>query len=710
MGELQAMAEFLTQVGDTRGTNMKWPFDADIPKNRWTMVKADGFAEPAPGCVYEGSRLDGGLPLGGLGTGYFTLEGTGKIGWCSIYNDIAPPRRDFADWLTVRIGQTSFPLSAAVITYWGHYPVADLIAQFPAKPLQVGIRAFSPFIVGNANDSNIPAALFEVEVCNRGAETMEAELIITPPAAPQGRAAECILTGKDIDPKSRETGSRGRAAFRIPRGESRRIRFVFAWYSPDWRDSGGEPHVHRYGRRYDGVQAVAVDALARFDMLLSRILSWQKEIYRTNLPVWLRDGLVQSFYSLAKNTVWIARTRHDEWWGEDGWFTHNESHTGCPITETMVCRMHGHFPALFFFPDLEATTLEAFRHFQISDGEIPFCFGSPTSMCAPRYHCQHPLNSGQYAQMIYRLFLRTGNRDQLAHFYPSAKRAVRYQFSLDDDGDGLVNEQPHVMPGGHWPANQFYDTWPWWGTSAYVAGTWLATLALGRAMAEVMQDPEFATEMNVRLQRGIRAYQDKLWTGQYYRLWNDSAHNRSCDVSLGNQLMGEWCVKIAGLPGLLPDERVRSALAAIERLNMQATEYGLVNGTTPEGERFDAGCSGENDHGKQIFVGENLCAAMTFMYHDRVDTGLEIARRLYEAVALKSCSPWNQRCLIHAETGLPVWGHDYYSNMVIWAVPMALAQQGIHAFVEDGGLIGRVINAGNCKMENTGELHENTML
>ena len=40
----------------------------------------------------------------------------------------------------------------------------------------------------------------------------------------------------------------------------------------------------------------------------------------------------------------------------------------------------------------------------------------------PRYHCQHPLNPGQHAQMIYRLYLRTGDREQLAHFYDSAKR------------------------------------------------------------------------------------------------------------------------------------------------------------------------------------------------------------------------------------------------------------------------------------------------
>jgi uncharacterized protein (DUF608 family) len=670
-----------------------WPFNPTTSRNKWVLIEADGFPAPVPGCIYDGSALEGGIPLGALGTGYFTLEGSGKIGYCSIYNDIVPPRRVFADWLTVRVGTTSMPLSTAEIAYWGHYPIADMVAWFTEKPLALGLRAFTPFIVGDAANTNIPAALFEIELSNQGDEVLETDLFVTPPIPPKGKLDQVALLGDGLAVDSDDERLRGIVSVRVSPGGSRRVRFVFAWYFPHWRDSGNEPHVHRYGLRYSDAHAVAKDALARFDSLLSRVLAWQNEIYRTDLPMWLRDALIQSFYSMAKNTVWIAHTRKDEWWGENGWLTHNESHTGCPITETMVCRMHGHFPALFFFPELEASTLEAFRHFQISDGEIPFSFGMGTSMRDPRYHCQHPLNSGQYAQMIYQLYLRTRDWDQLARFYDSAKRAIRYQFSLDDDGDGLVNDQAHVRPGEHWPANQFYDIWPWWGTSAYVAGTWLATLACGRAMAEEMGDAPFAAECSEWLSRGQAAYQDKLWTGEYYRLWNDPENRRRNDVSLGNQLMAQWCVKIAGLPDVLPEQRVRSALRAVERLNMAATAYGLVNGVTPDGQRFDAGHPGENDHAKQTFVGESLCAAMTFIYHGLEEVGLEIARRLYEAIALKTRSPWNQRCLINAETGLPVWGEDYYSNMVIWALPMALAYESIAEFVQDGKLVDRMIRA-----------------
>ena len=672
-----------------------WPFNADVPRNQWTGIQADGFAEPIPGCVYDGCRLDGGLPLGGLGTGYFTLEGSGLIGHCSIYNDIVPPRADFCEWLTVKIVDgESLPLSTADIAYWGHHPVADMVCRFAPQRLELGIRAFSPLILGDSADSNIPAALFDIEILNNRAGDVALELIVEPPAAPAGPTHDIALAGEGVRVTNEGGQLTGQIVRTIPAHGSTRVRFVFAWHSPYWRDSGREPHVHQYAARCENAASVAEDALSRFDSLLGRVLAWQNAIYRTDLPAWLRDGLVQSLYSLSKNTVWIAKTRKDEWWDETGWFTHNESHTGCPITETMVCRMHGHMPALFFYPELERSSLEAFKHFQISDGEIPFSYGMNTSMRDPRYHCQHPLNSGQYAQMIYRLYLRTGDRDLLARFYESAKRAIRYQYALDDDGDGLVNDQAHVQPTELWPANQFYDIWPWWGTSAYVAGIWLATLSCGEAMAQAMNDTAFAAECADWLKRGKAAYEDKLWNGEYYRLWHDPANisgeGPDCDVSLGNQLMAQWCAKIAGLDDILPAGQIQSALGAVERLNMGATEHGLVNGVNPDGSRYVSKPDPErfpdilpnNDHSTQVFVGENLCAAMNFIYHSQPETGLEIARRIYEAVALTSRTPWKQHCLIDADTGLPVWGEDYYSNMVIWSLPMACANQDIAEFAQ----------------------------
>ena len=216
--------------------------------------------------------------------------------------------------------------------------------------LELGIRAFAPLILGNSADSNIPAALFEIEIRNASSEAVDLELTIEPPKAPSGSTHDVALIGEDINVVNNDGQLVGRFARTVTANGSSRVRFVFAWYSPNWRDSSSEAHVHQYSMRYENAAAVAADALNRFDTLLDGVLNWQRAIYQADLPAWLRDGLVQSLYSLSKNTVWIAKTRVDEWWDSIGWFTHNESHTGCPITETMVCRMHGHMPDPVFLP------------------------------------------------------------------------------------------------------------------------------------------------------------------------------------------------------------------------------------------------------------------------------------------------------------------------------------------------------------------------
>jgi len=569
--DLLAMAVMAPSAGaETPGA--EWPFPKSAPHNQWIRLAADGFPDPVPAYLFGSPGPASGVPLGALGTGYFTLEGDGRLGHSSIYNELVPPKKLFADWLTVESGTRHVPLSAARILYWGHYPVVDLRADLPELPFEMGLRAFCPFIPGDAAASNTPAVLFDLRIRNTSAEALPLKLRLAFPAPPAG--SSLAVHGEGIEPLDAAKGLYRFETTVEARG-ARRVLLAVGWYAPSWRDSGNEAHYHRYSQRFREARQVAEFAFLHHDNLLRRTLAWQNEIYRAGLPDWLRDALVQGLYSLAKNSVWIARTRGDEWWGENGWFTHSESHTGCPIVETMVCRIHGHFPLLFFFPELEAATLEAFRHFQIADGEIPFCFGMSTSMRDPRYHCQHPLNSGQYAQMICRLFLRTGDRDQLTRFYDSARRAIRYLYSLDDDGCGLVHEQPHVRPGEAWPANQFYDVWPWEGTSSYVAGTWLATLAAGRALAEAAGDRPFAAECSTRLERARRSFEERLWNGSYYRLWSDPANRRTSEVCLANQLMGQWCARVAGLK-----RRNRPACVG-RRLLLEPGDLGSPHGAEP---------------------------------------------------------------------------------------------------------------------------------
>ena len=137
-------------------------------------------------------------------------------------------------------------------------------------------------------------------------------------------------------------------------------------------------------------------------------------------------------------------------------------------------------------PETLLISLKNTCHFQLQGGEPPFCVGLGFAIRDPRYHCQHTDGAGEYPQMIYNYYLRTGDRKFLEDFWPSAKKSLEFMISLDVDGDGLIEDHAHTIPGENFPANNPMDVWPWFGASSFTAGRGLAFLACGIKMAELM--------------------------------------------------------------------------------------------------------------------------------------------------------------------------------------------------------------------------------
>ncbi|RKY82783.1 hypothetical protein DRP98_08535, partial [candidate division KSB1 bacterium] len=82
-----------------------WPFEFKGQTGTPLSFSADGFKRPVAGIVYEGGTTDSGVPLGGLGTGYLELRTDGKLGRCSIFNDICPPHTLDVPFLAVSAGE-----------------------------------------------------------------------------------------------------------------------------------------------------------------------------------------------------------------------------------------------------------------------------------------------------------------------------------------------------------------------------------------------------------------------------------------------------------------------------------------------------------------------------------------------------------------------------------------------------------------------------
>ena len=176
-------------------------FSTAVQGKTWVSFPAEGFSAPACGVVYRlGDMVECGVPLGGIDTGCIDLETSGLLGYSTIFNTHVPrggpinlpilglstggktwvlcakrPKPGWGknDWgvdermvLPVRSElKLEGVETAKEIHYWGHYPVADLEFDTDA-PLQVGLRAWSPFLPGDVVTSAMPAMIFEAHIRN----------------------------------------------------------------------------------------------------------------------------------------------------------------------------------------------------------------------------------------------------------------------------------------------------------------------------------------------------------------------------------------------------------------------------------------------------------------------------------------------------------------------------------------------------------------
>jgi uncharacterized protein (DUF608 family) len=330
-------------------------FPSNLLHGDWREFAAEGFSSPVIGVIHrrEYPALCG-VPLGGIGTGFLNLDTSGLFGLCSIFNSHTP-RRGAMNWpflglslngqtWVLTTGQQSAERGSGAgankprppdlvlpgvkmardVDYWGHHPIADLEYDIDA-PISGGLRAWSPFIPGDAALSNTPAAIFEVHLRNTsntvqagtlafsffgpsydeawswkfGREVIQSPLqgvhvtsrrsnyvlgVIGNRAVQTGGAmgrspevrfrskpdpAECAKAwatlGKGLPPTSEtESGSSIAVDFRLEPGADDVIRYVLAWYSPHWMSSGDPANGPRCFRHMYSTRFKDALAVAEF--------------------------------------------------------------------------------------------------------------------------------------------------------------------------------------------------------------------------------------------------------------------------------------------------------------------------------------------------------------------------------------------------------------------------------------------------------------
>jgi uncharacterized protein (DUF608 family) len=221
-------------------------FDTACPEREWSRIRTRGFERPLPGAVFRSARRPCcGMPLGGVGTGCIDLDVGGVWGHGSLFNGytfnpdtmriprVAPSlwpmlglavdgavwvlaSQEFVDGGLIPCCTEPFILKATDrprephrvpcqdlkgvnacrdIAYFGHFPVADLEFESDA-PVSVGLRAWAPFIPGDALASNTPGAVFEVHARNGADAARRGSIVLNfpGPSAAEARSAHFLRT------------------------------------------------------------------------------------------------------------------------------------------------------------------------------------------------------------------------------------------------------------------------------------------------------------------------------------------------------------------------------------------------------------------------------------------------------------------------------------------------------------------------------------
>jgi uncharacterized protein (DUF608 family) len=658
--------------------------------------------------------------------------------------------------------------SAKEIHYWGHYPVADLEFETDA-PVSVGLRAWAPFLPGDVIDSMIPGIVFEVHLRNTGKSRQCGAVAFSFPGPTDQEAGtkkfareeikggfsgvlvegdlasyalgvigrEKVRIGGEIGADSAawaamatalpraldsRSGSSAAVDFALEPGGSRIIRFALTWCAPTWNGVGyngaesvpegysGEPRIftHMYARHYPNAARTAQFLAENHVPLLRRILAWQQAIYtEERLPVWLRDSLVNVLYMITEDGYWAqAKPPIPEWVREeDGLFGMNECPRGCPQIECLPCSFYGSLPIVYFFPELELSTLRGYKGYQYEDGAPTWIFGGCTGrtpyidFAYPTRGYQWTSNGVSLAALVDRFLMCHGGADKklLGEFYPMVKRNMIYTANLRTTPEYSIGERLISMPNGNQGREWFEADEPGWcGMTAHIGGLHLAQLRIVERMARQVGDIGFAKQCAQWIEAAREAMEKRLWTGSYYLNFWEPETGRKSEVVFGYQLDGEWIANHHGLPGTLPPERVRAALDTIKRCNIALSRHGAVNYANPDGTPIDPARPGAWDYGQfSYFPPEALMLAMTYIYNGERESGIELARKVWHNLVCQQGYTWDLPNIMRGDvdTGERTFGNDYYQDLMLWSLPAALAGEELSAPVRPGGLVHRILCA-----------------
>ncbi|MBI5725859.1 MAG: hypothetical protein HZA50_18005 [Planctomycetes bacterium] len=475
-----------------------------------------------------------------------------------------------------------------------------------------------------------------------------------------GRNCKDAKTGK-IRAMARLWSTLGRSATLKGRGIELEHTFLIGWHFPNLyaatdaqERSGGQVQRrlegHYYATTFDSAAKVVDYVAKNLDGLEGRTRAFHEAFFDSSAaPAVLNqvNGQLNTFITSA----WLTKDMN---FGVMEGLLPRE-HRG-PLA-TIDVSIYGEVMVEALFPELHKSMIRA--HVRLANKETgSICHGIGYDFTT------HDVREGrtdrldlpsQFVIMALRGYFWTGDRKYLAEVWPTVKAALEYVLRDRDHNKDLLPDMEGIMCT--------YDNFPMYGVAAYVSSLWLAALAHAAEAADAAGDAEAGKRYCEILQKAKPVFQEKLWNGRYYDLWNDEGgkHGGRDSACLTDQIIGQWTTHLAGLGGLLPNKEIRTALKNIMALSFR--DYGLINCRWPnEGWLHDFGKDIWVDQGNMCWTGVEFAFASFLIYEGLLKEAMAVIEnidRRYGKAGLY---------FDHQEFG----GH-YFRAMSAWSIINALA-------------------------------------
>ncbi|MEI9919142.1 MAG: GH116 family glycosyl hydrolase [Bacteroidota bacterium] len=668
-----------------------------------------------------------GMPVGGIMCGMVYLGGDGRLWLWDVFNknqsgvvyknipwhekiqfnfdyvrpfdganyvepvkDVRPLDQGFS----IKVNGDERKLSDAdEISFEATYPVATVRYSF--KEVAVTLKAYSPFIPLNAEDSALPATILSYSVENKsGSDAVivftgwfeNKAAIYSANDAEYYRVNEKIENGVFMYAKSHNWADESfwhapdygnfcfaslnegdkieekplakiTSSFTLQPSSKKDLNYVVAWYFPNLtfekiRNEGGR----HYKKRFKSSAEVVKYIRDNFKSLSEQTMLWTNTWYNeSTLPHWFLERTFLNISTLATTTC------H---WFESGRFYAWEGIGSCPGTCNHVWQYAQAVGRIF--PALERDTRERVDLGVgfYEDGHIGF---------RAEYDMQ-PAVDGQAGRIldIYREHQMSIDNEFLKRVWPKTKHAIAYLLQQDTNNDGMTDTQLENTLDAKWP-----------GEIAWIVGLSLAAIKASQLMAEEMGDKEVAAKCSDYVTKGKANMEKLLFNGEYFIHRPDAVKGR--DGVLGSyntchidQVYGQsWAFQV-GIPERIIDkQKTLSALKALWKYNFTTDvgpylaehhggrpyalpgEGGMIMNTNPKNEEAPYGVKDawQVTYFHECMSGFEHQVASHMMAEGMVEESLILTRAIHDRYHAKKRNPFNEvECSDHYARAMASYG------------------------------------------------------